>query len=127
MPLYEYQCSKCGRKFEKIETVDAPETRKCPHCGAKAPRMFSAPAIQFKGTGWYVTDYGGKNNSAAAAAERGEGKSEGKSDGKSEGKPEGKSERKSEGKSSEGPSGSSSEKSSKKSSESKSSTKKKDS
>jgi len=123
VPLYEYQCSKCGRKFEKIENVDAPETKKCPHCGAKSPRLFSAPAIQFKGTGWYVTDYGGKNTAAAAAAERGEGKSEGKSDSKTEGK----SDSKTDGKSSDGGSGSSSEKSAKKSSESKESSKKKNS
>ncbi|MGB6874836.1 MAG: zinc ribbon domain-containing protein [Candidatus Acidiferrales bacterium] len=62
MPLYEYKCRKCGHRFEKIEGVSASEIKKCPECGAKAERMLSAPAIQFKGTGWYVTDYGGKNS-----------------------------------------------------------------
>jgi len=62
LPLYEYACEKCGHHFEKIEHVDAPETKKCPKCGGKAPRLLSAPAIQFKGTGWYVTDYAGKSS-----------------------------------------------------------------
>lgn len=64
MPLYEYACEKCGHHFEKIESVNAPETKKCPKCGGKAPRLLSAPAIQFKGTGWYVTDYAGKGGGA---------------------------------------------------------------
>lgn len=62
MPLYEYKCVKCGHRFEKIESVSAKETKKCPKCGAKAERVLNAPAIQFKGTGWYVTDYAGKNS-----------------------------------------------------------------
>jgi putative FmdB family regulatory protein len=53
---------KCGHRFEKIESVNASETKKCPKCGARAPRMASAPAIQFKGSGWYVNDYGGKSS-----------------------------------------------------------------
>ena len=61
MPLYEYACEKCGKHFDKIERVDAPETRKRPTCGGKAKRVLSAPAIQFTGTGWYVTDYAGKS------------------------------------------------------------------
>lgn len=60
MPLYEYKCAKCGHRFEKIESVGAPETKKCPKCGGKAERLLAAPAIQFKGSGWYVTDYAGK-------------------------------------------------------------------
>ncbi|MGH9758225.1 MAG: FmdB family zinc ribbon protein [Candidatus Acidiferrales bacterium] len=56
MPLYEYKCIKCGHRVEKIEKVTARTTQKCPKCGGKAERMFAAPAIQFKGTGWYVTD-----------------------------------------------------------------------
>lgn len=62
MPLYEYKCVKCGHRFEKIESVSASERKKCPKCGAKAERVLNAPAIQFKGTGWYVTDYAGKNS-----------------------------------------------------------------
>src|SRR5258708_33316828 len=61
VPLYEYECVKCGRRTEKIENVDGPHLRKCPHCGGKVERLVSAPAIQFKGSGWYVTDYGGEN------------------------------------------------------------------
>ncbi len=61
MPLYEYQCVKCKRRTEKIEHVAGPHLRKCPHCGGKVERLQSAPAIQFKGTGWYVTDYAGKS------------------------------------------------------------------
>jgi putative FmdB family regulatory protein len=63
VPLYEYKCLKCGRKTEKIENVAGPNLKKCPHCGGKVEALFSAPAIQFKGTGWYVTDYGGKKSS----------------------------------------------------------------
>ena len=60
MPLYEYQCVKCGRRTEKIENVDGPHLKKCPHCGGKVEPLLSAPAIQFKGSGWYVTDYAKK-------------------------------------------------------------------
>ena len=62
MPLYEYKCLKCGRKTEKIENVNGPHLKKCPHCGGKVEALVSAPAIQFKGSGWYVTDYGGKKS-----------------------------------------------------------------
>ena len=57
MPLYEYKCVKCGHRFERIEKLSAPTTQKCPKCGKKAERQLSSPAIQFKGSGWYVTDY----------------------------------------------------------------------
>ncbi len=62
MPLYEYKCLKCGRKTEKIENMNGPHLKKCPHCGGKVEALLSAPAIQFKGSGWYVTDYGGKKS-----------------------------------------------------------------
>ena len=71
MPLYEYKCVKCGHRFEKIESVGASEKKKCPKCSARAERMASAPAIQFKGSGWYVTDYAGKS-AAASSGESGE-------------------------------------------------------
>jgi putative FmdB family regulatory protein len=61
LPLYEYKCLKCGKKTEKIESVSGPFLKKCPHCGGKVERVQSAPAIQFKGSGWYVTDYAGKS------------------------------------------------------------------
>lgn len=68
MPLYEYQCTKCKRRTEKIENVAGPHLRKCPHCGGKVEAMVSAPAIQFKGSGWYVTDYAGKKGSDSDSA-----------------------------------------------------------
>ena len=61
MPLYEYKCLKCGRRTEKIEKVEGPHLKKCPHCGGKVESVITAPAIQFKGSGWYVTDYAGKS------------------------------------------------------------------
>ena len=65
MPLYEYECTKCHKKTEKIESVAGPHLKKCPHCGGKVERVLAAPAIQFKGAGWYVTDYAGKKPSAS--------------------------------------------------------------
>lgn len=67
MPLYEYKCTKCGRTTEKIESVSGPHLRKCPHCGGKVESLISAPAIQFKGSGWYVTDYAAKAASGDGA------------------------------------------------------------
>jgi putative regulatory protein, FmdB family len=60
--LYEYQCAKCGKRTEKIESVSGPHLKRCPLCGGKVERMVTAPAIQFKGSGWYVTDYAGKSS-----------------------------------------------------------------
>lgn len=67
MPLYEYQCAKCGKRTEKIENVSGPHLKKCPNCGGKVERVVSAPAIQFKGSGWYVTDYAGKSSAKETA------------------------------------------------------------
>ncbi len=80
MPLYEYECTKCHKKTEKIENVAGPHLKKCPHCGAKVERVQSAPAIQFKGAGWYVTDYAGKKNAPPESkpAEKEAGKEVGK-------------------------------------------------
>jgi len=61
VPLYEYKCLKCGRHTDKIEKVAGPHLKKCPHCGGKVESVITAPAIQFKGSGWYVTDYAGKS------------------------------------------------------------------
>ncbi len=61
MPLYEYKCLKCGRHTDKIEPVAGPHLKKCPHCGGKVESVITAPAIKFKGSGWYVTDYAGKS------------------------------------------------------------------
>jgi putative FmdB family regulatory protein len=60
VPLYEYQCKKCKHKFEKIQKFSDQPIKKCPECGGPVEKLLHAPAVQFKGTGWYVTDYGGK-------------------------------------------------------------------
>ena len=62
MPLYEYRCLKCDRHTDKIEKMDGPHLKKCPHCGGKVESVITAPAIQFKGSGWYVNDYGKKTS-----------------------------------------------------------------
>ena len=69
VPLYEYKCLKCNRRTEKIEPVNGPHLKKCPHCGGKVESLISAPAIQFKGSGWYVTDYAGKSPASESAKE----------------------------------------------------------
>ena len=63
MPLYEYQCTKCGHRFEKIQKFSDKMVKKCPDCGGQVEQMISAPAVQFKGSGWYVTDYAKKSSS----------------------------------------------------------------
>ena len=65
MPLYEYQCDRDGR-FEVIRKFSDPPLKKCPTCGGPIQRLPSAPAIQFKGTGWYVTDYAKKSGGDGA-------------------------------------------------------------
>lgn len=57
MPLYEYVCGACRRKTEVIQRVGEKPLKICPHCGGKLKKAFSAPAVHFKGSGWYVTDY----------------------------------------------------------------------
>ena len=75
MPLYEYKCLKCGRRTEKIENVAGPHLKKCPQCGGKVESLISAPAIQFKGSGWYVTDYAAKSGGSDKAEKGKDGKS----------------------------------------------------
>ena len=67
MPLYEYKCVKCKRHTDKIEKVSGPHLKKCPHCGGKVESVVTAPSIQFKGSGWYVTDYAGKSSTGDGA------------------------------------------------------------
>jgi putative FmdB family regulatory protein len=74
VPLYEYQCPKCGR-FEVIRKFSDPPLKKCPTCGKAVRKLASAPAIQFKGAGWYVTDYAKKSSGDGASKGDG-GKSE---------------------------------------------------
>jgi len=89
MPLYEYRCGKCGKRTEVIQSFSERPLRICPHCGERAlKKMMSAPAIQFKGSGWYVTDYAGKKGeskepspeSSSSKAESKESSSESSSD-----------------------------------------------
>jgi len=63
MPLYEYQCESCNHRFERIQKYVDPPIDTCPNCGGKTRKLFSSPAIQFKGTGWYITDYARKGSS----------------------------------------------------------------
>ena len=71
VPLYEYQCDACGCRFEVIQKFSDPSVESCKECG-KGPvrRLLSSPAIQFKGTGWYITDYAqkGKSDTSTASA-----------------------------------------------------------
>ncbi len=57
MPLYEYRCKACGHRFEKIQSFSAPDEKECPVCKGEVERLISAPAVQFKGSGFYSTDY----------------------------------------------------------------------
>lgn len=68
MPLYEYQCQQCGHRFEKIQSFSAPDEKACPNCGGPVERLISAPAIQFKGAGWYVNDYAGRNKAPSSGS-----------------------------------------------------------
>ena len=90
MPLYEFQCPKCGHRFERIQKFSDPDPKKCPECGAaKIERLLHAPAVQFKGSGWYATDYARK--SPPHQESKGESKTESASDakpGESKPKPE---------------------------------------
>ena len=61
MPIYEYECRKCKALTEVFQKLNDKPPVKCKECGGRLERLISAPAIQFKGSGWYVTDYGGKN------------------------------------------------------------------
>jgi putative FmdB family regulatory protein len=83
VPLYEYQCKQCGHRFEKIQSFSAPEIKVCPVCGGETEKMISAPSFQFKGSGWYVSDYGkggaAGSNTKPDNSKRSEGSSEGSS------------------------------------------------
>jgi putative FmdB family regulatory protein len=59
MPLYEYECDR-GHRFERIVKFSDPPIETCPECGATVHKLMSSPAIQFKGSGWYITDYARK-------------------------------------------------------------------
>jgi len=85
MPLYEYQCEACNSRFERIQKFSDPPIETCPACG-KGPvrKLLSSPAIQFKGSGWYITDYAKKSSSEGGSTgssdKTGEKKTETKTD-----------------------------------------------
>ena len=62
MPLYEYECEACGHRFEVIQKFSDAPIERCPKCGGAVHKLQSAPAFQFKGSGWYITDYGRKDS-----------------------------------------------------------------
>jgi putative FmdB family regulatory protein len=68
VPLYEYQCKKCKHRFEKIQKFSDRPVKKCPECGGPVEQLISAPAVQFKGSGWYVTDYARKGAASSEAS-----------------------------------------------------------
>lgn len=100
MPLYEYECEACGQRFEKIQKFSDPPLEECTKCG-KGPirKLQSSPAIQFKGSGWYITDYAKSGKTESGGTESANAaKAEAKSETKTETKTETKSETKSESK-----------------------------
>jgi len=68
MPNYEYVCKNCGHRFEQIRKFSDKPLRKCPECGGVIEQVISAPAVQFKGSGWYVTDYAKKGAASAGSS-----------------------------------------------------------
>ena len=101
MPLYEYECKKCHHRFERIQKFSDPHVKKCPECGGAVEQVISAPAVQFKGSGWYVTDYARGSSSAGSSngdskGEKKEAKADdkAKSESKSDDKPKKKAEKK---------------------------------
>lgn len=69
MPIYEFECRKCKAHIEVYLKLNDPSPRKCRKCGGRLERLLSAPAIQFKGSGWYVTDYGSRGKQAKSETE----------------------------------------------------------
>ena len=68
MPLYEYECRKCHQRTERIEKLSGPHLKTCPKCKGQVDRIISRSAIQFKGSGWYVTDYAKSSGSTGDSA-----------------------------------------------------------
>jgi putative FmdB family regulatory protein len=78
MPLYEYECKKCHHRFERIQKFSDPHVKKCPKCGGPIEQVISAPAVQFKGSGWYVTDYAKKSSTGSSSSSNSNGDSSNK-------------------------------------------------
>ena len=92
MPLYEYQCDACAHRFEVIQKFSDAPIDVCPKCGGAVKKLLSSPAIQFKGTGWYITDYARKGDTSATTPSSSESKTETKTDTKTDTKTETKTE-----------------------------------
>jgi putative FmdB family regulatory protein len=78
MPLYEYQCETCHHRFEVIQKFSDPPVESCPICGSPVRKLLSSPAIQFKGSGWYITDYARKSGDGGGEKKPDAAKAEGK-------------------------------------------------
>ena len=85
MPLYEYQCESCAKRFERIQKYSDPPIETCPSCGSHVKKLMSSPAIQFKGSGFYITDYPKKSQSEGGKSQTDSGKSQSDAGSKSEG------------------------------------------
>ncbi len=70
MPIYEYQCQSCSQRTEAIQRISDPPLETCDECGGALRKLLSAPAFQFKGTGWYVTDYARKGKDGEEGAKK---------------------------------------------------------
>lgn len=90
MPIYEYQCTQCNERMEIIQKLSDPPYTHCPKCGGEVKKLLSAPAIQFKGSGFYKTDYA-SSSSGSSSPSSSSSSSEPKSETKSESKTESKS------------------------------------
>jgi putative FmdB family regulatory protein len=102
MPLYEYECDTCGHRFEAIQKFSDPPLDRCPKCDGLVRKLQSAPAFQFKGSGWYITDYARKDSGAGESksdTKPGETKTDVKTETKSATKSDSKAESKAESKS----------------------------
>ncbi len=73
MPLYEYRCTECGEHVEVLQPLGDAPLAECGRCGGKMEKLLSAPALQFRGSGWYITDYARKGNGNGASAPAGDG------------------------------------------------------
>jgi len=98
MPIYEYKCHRCGEKFEIRQRISAEPLKIHENCGGEVEQVISAPALHFKGSGWYVTDYAknGKSPSTSGSNGQSDSKTESSGETKSESKSETKTEAKSE-------------------------------
>ncbi|HEV8535057.1 MAG TPA: FmdB family zinc ribbon protein [Candidatus Limnocylindria bacterium] len=96
MPIYDYRCDHCGHSFSAVQSFKDQQLEKCPKCGKRPRRLIAAPAIVFKGSGWYKTDSRPSDKSDAKSETKSESKPDAKPGAKSDVKPPDKSSPKSE-------------------------------